>query len=115
MHSLILIGLTAAFGMPMGSAAPAPALSPIVFDQEEDGVQEMAAGTIKSINATDRSFVVVTGAPGSSTTLRWDDKTVFMFEGKVVKRDEVLKENMHVTVTHKKGLASKVEAINKQP
>ena len=32
MHSLILIGLTGAFSMPTGNAAPAIALAPIVFD-----------------------------------------------------------------------------------
>jgi len=105
--------LTLATGMPasVDVSAPREPTTPVVRDQQ-DGVVQMARGTVQSVDVADRDFVIATERPGSATKLTWDENTVFMREGKVTERENVLKERVLVVVAHKKGLASKVEAID---
>ena len=113
MRLLALISLSAAtvvLGAPV-SAAPMTSLSPTL---RQDDPQEMASGAVKSIDAAKKSFTINSGAEGAKdVTVSWTDTTVFMLDGKVAKWDEVVKENAKLVVTHKKGVASKVEGNKK--
>lgn len=113
MITIPLITLAAAFAMPI--AAPSqPVASPLTAMQDND-VQEMARGDVTKIDAANKTFNIKTGAEGAKdVTIAWNDATIFMLEGKVVKWDEVVKENDNLTVTHQKGLATKVEGFIKK-
>ena len=77
---------------------------------QDDGVKEMARGKVSKIDAAAKSFDIKTDSDAKAVTVKWNDATIFMLNGKVAKWDEVVKENVTLTVTHKKGLASLVEA-----
>ena len=112
MITTTLLALTTAMGLPAGLAPATAAPNAIAIAQ--DDVTETARGSIKSVDATKKSFVIAgTGEGAKDTTVTIDDKTVYMKDGKVSTKDEVLKVGNNVTVTHKKGLASKVEALSK--
>ena len=113
MKLLALIGLSAAtlvLGAPV-TAAPMVSLSPTLT---QDDPAEMARGAVKSFDAAKKSFTINSGAEGAKdVTITWNDTTVFMLDGKVAKWEEVVKNNASLVVTHKKGVASKVEATKK--
>jgi hypothetical protein len=112
MHTLSILTLTAAFGLPVGLSLDSAAAPAWVMTQ--DDVDEIARGAIKSIDAAAKSFVINSGAEGAKDiTVRTDEKTIYMLDGKVSTRDEVVKKDARVTVTHKKGMASKVEGTSK--
>jgi hypothetical protein len=82
---------------------------------QDDGVNEMARGNVTKIDASAKSFDIKTEAEGAkAVTITWNDATVFMRNGQVVKWDEIVKEKANLTVTHKKGLASLVEGNTKK-
>jgi len=107
--SLVIVSALAFVGT-AGLAANSAAFSPVLTQQEE---QKVLLGTVKSVDTEGKTFVV-TGADKKDMTIRCDDKTVYMLDGKIAKMDEVVKVANNVTVTHKGGLASKVEANTKK-
>ena len=110
MKTLAIAVLGAALTFPMGvSAMSFPA--GVVAPQEET---QTTIGSIKSVNKEAKSFVV-TSSDKKDTTVRTDDKTIYMLDGKVAKMEDVVKVGNDVTVTHKGGLASKVESKSKTP
>ncbi|HVP73024.1 MAG TPA: hypothetical protein VMS30_04750 [Phycisphaerales bacterium] len=113
MKLLALISLSAAtvvLGAPV-TAAPMTSLSPTL---RQDDVQEMARGAVKSFDGAKKTFTINSGAEGAKdVVITWNDTTVFMLDGKVAKWDEVVKNSANLVVTHKKGVASKVEGIKK--
>lgn len=112
MNTLSMLSLTAALGLAGGLAleTPAAALMPVT----QGDLQETATGKVKSIDSAAKSFVINSGAEGAKdVTVRTDDKTVFMLDGKISTMSEVVKSGATVTVTHKAGLASKVEGHSK--
>jgi hypothetical protein len=112
MLTTTLLALTTALGLPAGLAPATAAPNAIAIAQ--DDVTETARGSIKSVDATKKSFVIAgTGEGAKDITVTTDDKTVYMKDGKVSTREEVVKVANNVTVTHKKGMATKVEALSK--
>jgi hypothetical protein len=112
MTTLSLLALTTALGLPAGIAPATPAPNAIAIAQ--DDVNETARGSIKSVDTAKTSFVIAgTGEGAKDTTVTVNDTTVYMKDGKVSTKDEVLKVGNNVTVTHKKGTASKVETFTK--
>ena len=110
MKTLSLCVLGAALAVPVGVPVFDSHAAPVVAQDETQTI----SGSIKSVNKEAKSFVV-TGADKKDTTVRCDDKTVYMLDGKVAKMEEVVKVGSDVTVTHKAGAASKVEAKTKAP
>jgi hypothetical protein len=110
MYTLPLITLAAAFSM--NAITPFTCNVPCVSALQDDGVQEMARGNVTKIDAANKTFTINSGAEGAKDVMvSWNDATVFMHDGKVVKWDEIVKEKANLTITHKKGLASKVECF----
>lgn len=75
---------------------------------------ETASGEIRSIGADHASFVLGM-TDDSLMTIRLDDTTVYILDGKKVDRDKALKVGLSATVTHEGGLASRVEVTSKDP
>jgi hypothetical protein len=74
-------------------------------------------GTIKSIDATAKTFVLtIEGKP--ALTFKFDDKTAYTLDGKEAKQADVVKEGAAVTVTYTRNgqerTATKVEATIKK-
>jgi hypothetical protein len=108
MRELAPVILASAFLAPIGLAAGHSV--PIAPLSSQEGAQEIARGNVIKIDSANKTFTIKTDAEGAKeTVISWNDATVFMREGKIVKREEVVVENANLTVTHKKGVAIKVE------
>ncbi len=82
---------------------------------QDEGAQEISRGNVTKIDAAAKSFNINSGAEGAKDVIvTWNDATVFMLDGKIVKWDEIVKERSNLTVTHKKGVAIKVEGVSKK-
>jgi hypothetical protein len=92
--------LAGALGLPLAQAAIVQA-TPIVDNET------MSEGTVKSTDSTNKSFVLTTA--GKDTTVRYDDSTRYTLDGSPSTMDKVLRVGATVKVTHKDGLASRVE------
>ena len=115
MKLITMIVLPALCQLSVGLVASAPATaSPSVLVTQDDGTVQMASGKVTKIDAANKTFNINTGAEGAQdVVITWNDATVFMKDGKVVKWDELVKEKASLTVSHKKGVASKVEGSTK--
>jgi hypothetical protein len=69
---------------------------------------ETASGKISSISSDKMSFVLK-GEGDKTSTIRINDKTVFTLDGQTADRDKALQAGRQATVTHEKGVASRVE------
>ncbi len=111
MHTLSLLTLTAAFGLPAGLVATSSTSTAPLTAQED--TQETARGLVKSVDKTKKTFVITSsGEQAKDITITINDQTIYMKDGKVSTIDEVVKIGGTVTVTHKKGSASKVESFS---
>lgn len=113
MKMLSMLVVPALLALPVVLPATSSPAAAIVV--QDEGAQEIARGDVTKIDAAAKSFNINTGAEGAKdVTVTWNDATVFMLDGKVVKWDELVKEKSNLTVTHKKGVAIKVEGVNKK-
>jgi hypothetical protein len=110
MKTISLLTLVAAFGL-IGIAPPAQgAASTSIITQ--DDTSETARGLVKSIDKAKKTFVITSsGEQAKDITITVNDQTVYMKDGKASTMEEVVKVGTTVTVTHKKGSASKVESF----
>jgi hypothetical protein len=106
-----LFVLSAVLAVPAGvtfvSAAASDA-APVFFADEK--VDE---GSIKSVDSTAKSFVLTVS--GKDVTVRVDANTKYILDGKDSTMAEALKAGYKAKVTHKDGLASKVDATRVTP
>ena len=107
MNAMLL--LSCSLGM-LGTPAPAPC---------DDGalvtamVADTVSGVIMSTDVANNSFVL--SSEGKSITVKVNDKTEYILDGKKSTRDATLKVGAKATVTHDANLASRVSVSTTKP
>jgi hypothetical protein len=104
-----IVAVTAALVAPAALATAGQSSAPTIMQGD---TSETTRGLVKSFDKTKKTFIITTaGETAKDVTITVNDATVYMKDGKVSTFDELVKTGSTLTVTHKKGAASKVESF----
>lgn len=77
--------------------------------------EQVANGSIKSVDAKRNQFVISASEEGEEITLRFNRRTQFTLDGEESSVEEALKKGHEANVKHRDNLAIRVDATTQQP
>ena len=107
MITAVMAGCAAVLGSAQIASASTHVNAPSVLRATFDDLQ----GTIKTVDVNGMSFVLT--AAGNDTTIRFDERTAFVLDGKASTASEALRVGATTQVSHKDRLASRVDVKSK--